>query len=133
LDTLQFGLFYDERNWIELNHHHPTYSSSRVESAVRQSLYPDLASHAGTPHNPYHLSLPFLKASAANALKTQAVIMRLMRELFFTFAVVLLLVQLVLAAEDYYKILGLDKGASEKDIRRAYRTLSKKFHPDKNP
>jgi DnaJ-related protein SCJ1 len=59
--------------------------------------------------------------------------MRLMRELFFTFAVVLLLVQLVLAAEDYYKILGLDKGASEKDIRRAYRTLSKKFHPDKNP
>lgn len=40
---------------------------------------------------------------------------------------------LVLAAEDYYKLLGLDKSASEKDIKRAYRTLSKKFHPDKNP
>ncbi|KAJ6014966.1 hypothetical protein N7540_009557 [Penicillium herquei] len=39
----------------------------------------------------------------------------------------------VLAAEDYYKILGLDKSASEKDIKRAYRTLSKKYHPDKNP
>lgn len=39
----------------------------------------------------------------------------------------------VLAAEDYYKILGLDKSASERDIKRAYRTLSKKFHPDKNP
>lgn len=134
MDTLQFGLFYDKRNWVELNHRRPTYSSSRVESAVPPELVSQLSfTRQRTPHKPYHLSLPFLKASAANALKTQAVIMRLMRELFFTFAVVLLLVQLVLAAEDYYKILGLDKGASEKDIRRAYRTLSKKFHPDKNP
>lgn len=39
----------------------------------------------------------------------------------------------VIAAEDYYKVLGLDKSASEKDIKRAYRTLSKKYHPDKNP
>lgn len=39
----------------------------------------------------------------------------------------------VIAAEDYYKVLGIDKSASEKDIKRAYRTLSKKFHPDKNP
>lgn len=48
-------------------------------------------------------------------------------------AFVLLFSVVVLAAEDYYKILGLDKSASEKDIKRAYRTLSKKFHPDKNP
>ncbi|GIJ98859.1 dnaJ-protein scj1 [Aspergillus viridinutans] len=40
---------------------------------------------------------------------------------------------LALAKEDYYKILGLDRSASERDIKRAYRTLSKKFHPDKNP
>lgn len=40
---------------------------------------------------------------------------------------------LVLAAEDYYKVLGLDKSASERDVKRAYRTLSKKYHPDKNP
>lgn len=39
----------------------------------------------------------------------------------------------VIAAEDYYKVLGLAKSASEKDIKRAYRTLSKKYHPDKNP
>lgn len=45
----------------------------------------------------------------------------------------LLLLPFVLCAEDYYKILGVDKSASEKDIKRAYRTLSKKFHPDKNP
>ncbi|PYH45828.1 putative DnaJ domain protein [Aspergillus saccharolyticus JOP 1030-1] len=56
-----------------------------------------------------------------------------MRTLLLLVALTLCLVQLVLAAEDYYKTLGLDKSASEKDIKRAYRTLSKKFHPDKNP
>lgn len=45
----------------------------------------------------------------------------------------LLFIQLAICAEDYYKILGLDKSASERDIKRAYRTLSKKYHPDKNP
>lgn len=32
--------------------------------------------------------------------------------------------------KDYYKILGVKKAASEHDIRRAYRTVSRKFHPD---
>jgi DnaJ-related protein SCJ1 len=49
------------------------------------------------------------------------------------FAIALVVLPLVLAAEDYYKILGLDRSASEKDIKRAYRSLSKRFHPDKNP
>ncbi|KAL9614806.1 MAG: hypothetical protein Q9167_000716 [Letrouitia subvulpina] len=39
----------------------------------------------------------------------------------------------ILCAEDYYKLLGIDKSASERDIKKAYRTLSKKWHPDKNP
>ncbi|KAF3392723.1 DnaJ-related protein SCJ1 [Penicillium rolfsii] len=55
-----------------------------------------------------------------------------MQRLLIALAVVLFSV-LVLAAEDYYKVLGLDKSASERDIKRAYRTLSKKYHPDKNP
>ncbi|OQD70114.1 hypothetical protein PENDEC_c026G02033 [Penicillium decumbens] len=55
-----------------------------------------------------------------------------MNRLLVALAVVLFSV-LVLAAEDYYKVLGLKKSASEKDIKRAYRTLSKKYHPDKNP
>ena len=34
---------------------------------------------------------------------------------------------------DYYKILGLDKNASAEDIRKAYRKLARKHHPDLNP
>ncbi|KAI5306585.1 DnaJ- protein scj1 [Ascosphaera pollenicola] len=47
--------------------------------------------------------------------------------------VLLLLIPLSICAEDYYKILGIDRSASERDIKKAYRTLSKKYHPDKNP
>lgn len=65
------------------------------------------------------------------------------------------LIHLVLCAEDYYKVtslfplsilglpaltnldsrqvLGISKSASDKEIKSAYRQLSKKFHPDKNP
>ena len=34
---------------------------------------------------------------------------------------------------DYYKILGIDKSASEKDVKNAYRKQARKFHPDLNP
>ena len=35
--------------------------------------------------------------------------------------------------KDYYKILGVDKNASEKDIKRAFRRLARESHPDVNP
>ena len=34
---------------------------------------------------------------------------------------------------DYYKVLGLEKSASEKDVKKAYRKLARKHHPDLNP
>jgi len=35
--------------------------------------------------------------------------------------------------KDYYKILGVNKNATTVEIRKAYRQLAKKYHPDKNP
>src|SRR5208282_6832937 len=34
---------------------------------------------------------------------------------------------------DYYKVLGVERVASETEIRSAYRKLARKFHPDVNP
>ncbi len=34
---------------------------------------------------------------------------------------------------DYYKVLGLDKGASEDEIKKSFRSLARKYHPDTNP
>ena len=38
-----------------------------------------------------------------------------------------------MAKRDYYEVLGVDKGADEAAIKKAYRTLAKKNHPDVNP
>lgn len=34
---------------------------------------------------------------------------------------------------DYYEVLGLKKGASEDEIKKAFKTMARKYHPDLHP
>src|SRR6185295_18208803 len=38
-----------------------------------------------------------------------------------------------MAKRDYYEVLGVNRDASEDDLRKAYRKLAMKHHPDRNP
>ena len=37
------------------------------------------------------------------------------------------------AKRDYYEVLEISKGATDSEIKRAFRSLARRYHPDKNP
>ena len=51
---------------------------------------------------------------------------------FLLLACLSLSAEVIRAAEDFYKLLGIKRNASQKEIKKAYRSKSLEFHPDKN-
>ena len=51
---------------------------------------------------------------------------------FMTLLIIFLLFPNIFCGEDYYKLLGVKRSASKSEIRRAFKKLSLKYHPDKN-
>lgn len=80
------------------------------------------------------MSFPFIRFWLAMPLLSRSPVSSPSHLLLLLLLLLLIIIiPLALAAKDYYEILGLGRDASERDIKKSYRALSKQFHPDKNP
>ncbi|KAL7535102.1 hypothetical protein ACHAWF_005060 [Thalassiosira exigua] len=67
-----------------------------------------------------------------NASRRQQGLRCLAAQLQFLLTLLALLASVVRGAQDFYKLLGIKRSASPKEIKKAYRSKSLEFHPDKN-
>ena len=58
--------------------------------------------------------------------------MHLSVDLIFLVSCCLGLIAYITADDDYYKVLGIERSATQRDIKKAFRKLAVKYHPDKN-
>lgn len=54
-------------------------------------------------------------------------------KLFSILILCILLINFAYTDDNFYELLGVSREASEGDIKKAFRKLSLKYHPDKNP
>lgn len=57
---------------------------------------------------------------------------RQLRRMWTVFVLLLLFVVGVYAGKDYYSILGVSRDANDKQLKKAYHKMSKKYHPDRS-
>ncbi len=53
--------------------------------------------------------------------------------ILFLISASIILIAVAANNREYYKLLGVKQNASQQDIKKAYRALSRQFHPDRNP
>ncbi|VDI65035.1 DnaJ homolog subfamily C member 10 [Mytilus galloprovincialis] len=99
---------------------------------------------SGTPHADVFCAVddkPNLIGPDTKLYRSQSTIMQILlctdmlriKQLFTSVFILFICVLTMTGAEDYYKLLGIQRSATTKEIRQAFKKLAVTMHPDKNP